>query len=532
MENQFEAIRSELEKIGLKGLSDIRYNVDRASLVTQAILDGEGVLTDSGALVVNTSPFTGRSPNDKYMIDNGDPDLWFASGTESLTDEQFSNLQTKLTKKMSSQRLYIRDMFAGADPEHRARVRIITDLAWQNLAASNMFIETTSTEPHIDPDFTILASSQFSADPQSDGLRSPAMVILNFDAKQVLIGTTRYAGEIKKSVFTFMNYLLPKRGILPLHCSANKGADGNVALFFGLSGTGKTTLSSDPARALIGDDEHGWSDNGMFNFEGGCYAKTIRINPRFEPLVWSAINRFGCLIENVPLDEHHHPDFDSSEITENTRASYPLEFIANYEPTGMGGHPNHIFFLTADAFGVMPPLAKLSNAQAMYYFLSGYTSKLAGTERGLGDKPQATFSTCFGAPFLPLKPTVYAKLLSERLTKHNTQVWLLNTGWSGGGFGTGERISLPLTRAMISAVLSGALDHVETHTHPIFRVEIPNEVPGVPNQVLNPELSWSDPQAYENEALQLAQKFAQNFVKYHDSVSEEVTQAGPRLSGA
>jgi len=302
-----------------------------------------------------------------------------------------------------------------------------------------------------------------------------------------------------------------------------------VALFFGLSGTGKTTLSSDPERALIGDDEHGWSDNGIFNFEGGCYAKTIRINPKYEPLVWSAINRFGCLIENVPLDEHHHPDFDSSAITENTRASYPLEFISNYEPSGMGGHPDHIFFLTADAFGVMPPLAKLSNAQAIYYFLSGYTSKLAGTERGLGDKPQATFSTCFGAPFLPLKPTVYANLLSEKLTKHGTQVWLLNTGWSGGGFGTGKRIALPLTRAMISAVLGGALDHVETHTHPIFGVEIPNEVPGVPQEVLNPELSWSEQSAYEDEAASLAQKFTQNFEKYRDSVSWEVAEAGPRV---
>jgi len=530
METNQEALRSELKKLGLGEVTDVRYNMDKASLITQAILDGEGVFTDSGALVVDTSPYTGRSPNDKFLVDNHDPDLWYASGTESLTEEQFSNLQTKLTQKMTTQRLYVRDVFAGADPEHSARVRVITDLAWQNLAASNMFIESKSAAPHVDPDFTILVSSKFAAEPAADGLRSPAMVILNFDAKQVLIGTTRYAGEIKKSVFTFMNYLLPKKGILPLHCSANIDHDGNVALFFGLSGTGKTTLSSDPERALIGDDEHGWSDNGMFNFEGGCYAKTIRINPKYEPLVWSAINRFGCLIENVPLDEHHHPDFDSSAITENTRASYPLEFISNYEPSGMGGHPNHIFFLTADAFGVMPPLAKLSNAQAMYYFLSGYTSKLAGTERGLGDKPQATFSTCFGAPFLPLKPTVYAELLSEKLTKHGTQVWLLNTGWSGGAFGTGERIALPLTRAMISAVLSGALDHVETHTHPIFQVEIPNAVPGVPYEVLNPELSWSDQSAYADEAAHLAQKFAGNFVKYHNSVSEDVINAGPRLS--
>lgn len=529
MEPLNEAIRSELAKLGLCEVKEVLYNLDRAGLITRAVLDGEGVLSDAGALVVNTSPFTGRSPNDKYMIDNGDPDLWYASGTESLSDARFSNLQAKLVRKMNTERLYVRDVFAGADPEYSARVRVITDLAWQNLAASNMFIESKTNEPHIDPDFTILASSQFAADPNSDELRSAAMVILNFDAKQVLIGNTRYAGEIKKSVFTFMNYLLPKKGILPLHCSANKGHDGSVALFFGLSGTGKTTLSSDPERALIGDDEHGWSDHGMFNFEGGCYAKTIRINPKYEPLVWSAINRFGCLIENVPLDEKHHPDFDSSKITENTRASYPLEFISNYEPSGMGGHPNHIFFLTADAFGVMPPLAKLSNAQAMYYFLSGYTSKLAGTERGLGDKPQATFSTCFGAPFLPLKPTVYAKLLSEKLTKHGTQVWLLNTGWSGGAFGTGERIALPLTRAMISAVLSGELDQVGTHIHPIFQVEIPDVVTGVPQEVLNPELSWSDQRAYAEEAAQLAQKFAQNFEKYRDSVSHDVVEAGPRM---
>ncbi len=529
MESLQEALRSELEKLGLSEVKDVRYNLGKAELITQAILDGEGVLSDSGALVVNTSPYTGRSPNDKYLINNGDPDLWYASGTESLTEEQFSHLHAKLLQKMNSQQLYIRDVFVGADPDHAARVRVITDLAWQNLAALNMFIESKSGKPHIDPDFTILVSSQFAADPQADGLRSPAMVILNFDAKKILVGSTLYGGEIKKSVFTYMNYLLPKKGILPLHCSANKGQDGNTALFFGLSGTGKTTLSSDPDRALIGDDEHGWSDNGMFNFEGGCYAKTIRINPQYEPLVWSAINRFGCLIENVPLDEHHHPDFDSSAITENTRASYPLEFISNYEPSEMGGHPNHIFFLTADAFGVMPPLAKLSNAQAMYYFLSGYTSKLAGTERGLGDKPQATFSTCFGAPFLPLKPTVYAQLLSEKLAKHGTQVWLLNTGWSGGGHGVGKRIALPLTRAMISAVLSGALDHEETHTHPFFNVEIPNEVQGVPQEVLNPELSWSDQNAYAKEAAHLAQKFAQNFEKYLNSVSQEVVEAGPRI---
>jgi len=313
-----------------------------------------------------------------------------------------------------------------------------------------------------------------------------------------------------------------------LHCSANMGAAGDVALFFGLSGTGKTTLSSDPQRRLIGDDEHGWNERGVFNFEGGCYAKTIRINPELEPLVWSAINRFGCLLENVPLDAQRRPDFDSSDITENTRASYPLDFIPNYEPSGQGGHPKHIFLLTADAFGVLPPLAKLTIEQAMYYFLSGYTSKLAGTERGLGDKPEATFSACFGAPFLPLKPSIYANLLVEKLAQHQTHVWLLNTGWSGGGYGVGKRIALPLTRTMINAVLSDQLNNVETHRHPIFNLDIPNEVEGVPQNVLNPALAWTDPAYYQQEALQLAHRFAENFKKYEKTVPLQVRAAGPR----
>lgn len=526
---QQESLTNELEKLGLAGASDYQYNLDKAALVTQAILADEGKLSDAGALIVNTEPFTGRSPNDKYLVQNGDPDLWYASGTEAITAEQFANLKQKLTAKMNTQKLYTRDVWAGADRRHAARVRVITDLAWQNLAASNMFIEGDDDKPHVDPDFTIMVSSQFSADPHEDGLRSPAMVVLNFDEKLVLIGTTRYAGEIKKSVFTFMNYVLPKKGILALHCSANKAENGDVALFFGLSGTGKTTLSSDPDRALIGDDEHGWSDDGIFNFEGGCYAKTIRLNPKYEPLVWSAIHRFGTLIENVPMDDKHHPDFDSNEVTENTRASYPLTYIENYEPSGMGGHPNHIFFLTADAFGVMPPLAELTNEQAMFYFLSGYTSKLAGTERGLGDKPQATFSTCFGAPFLPLKPSIYAQLLSHKLATHNTRTWLLNTGWAGGGFGVGERIALPLTRAMIAAVLSGSLNDTPTHLHPVFQIAIPDVVPGVPDEVLNPEKSWADFEAYKAEANALAEKFIKNFDKYKDSVAEEVSLAGPRI---
>ncbi|MFZ3069808.1 MAG: phosphoenolpyruvate carboxykinase (ATP) [Anaerolineaceae bacterium] len=520
-------LQSELAKLGFTGNTDYLYNLSRADLIENAVKNGEGQFSSSGAFVVNTAPFTGRSPNDKYMVENGDPDLWFASGTQSLDFHAFTSLKAKLIAHLQNQKLFIRDVIAGADPQLCARVRVISDLAWHNLAASNMFIPSKQQDPVIDPDFTVIAATSFAADPLVDQLRSPAFIILNFEEKLVLIGTTRYAGEIKKSVFTFMNYVLPKKGVLPLHCSANKGKNGDVALFFGLSGTGKTTLSSDPERALIGDDEHGWGDEGIFNFEGGCYAKTIRINPEFEPLVWSAINRFGCLIENVPVKQDRQPDFNDNSITENTRAAYPLYFIPNYEPSGMGDHPNHIFFLTADAFGVLPPLAKLSNDQAMYYFLSGYTSKLAGTERGLDEKPEATFSTCFGAPFLPLKPFIYANLLSRKLKEHNTQVWLLNTGWSGGGFGVGGRIALPVTRAMISAVLNNGLNQVETHLHPVFNIAIPNQVNGVPESVLNPESSWSDKLAYQKEASQLSLKFVENFKKYQDSVPASVALSGP-----
>jgi len=518
---------SELAKLGLKQPGSVRYNLSRAEAIEEAVKNDEGVFSASGAFVVNTSPYTGRSPNDKYLVHNGDADLWFASGTREIDVEAYRSLKARMIAHLEKRSLYVRDVIAGADPAQKARLRVINDLAWQNLAAANMFIQADEAVPFTDPDLTVIAATSFAGDPQADGLRSPAFVIMNFEEKTVLIGNTSYAGEIKKSVFTYMNYILPKRSVLSLHCSANKSVQGETALFFGLSGTGKTTLSSDPERALIGDDEHGWGEEGIFNFEGGCYAKTIRINPEFEPLVWSAINRFGCLIENVPLDAHRVPDFDSSEITENTRAAYPLYFIPNYEPSGVGGHPRHIFFLTADAFGVLPPLARLTTDQAMYYFLSGYTSKLAGTERGLGEKPEATFSTCFGAPFLPLKPAIYANLLAKKLEKHYTQVWLLNTGWSGGGFGVGKRIALPLTRAMISAVLKGDLNDTPTHLHPIFRVAIPNAVAGVPQNVLNPEQSWADQDAYKHEALALAAKFAENFTKYKASVPESVAASGP-----
>jgi len=527
---EHEPIGQELSKLGISKPQAIFYNLNRAELVEAALANQEGMFSHAGAFAVNTSPYTGRSPNDKYLVTNDDPDLWYASGTQAMDYNTYSALKTKVMAHLQRQKLYVRDMRAGADPDQTLKIRIISDLAWQNFTASNMFIPLSGGKPIINPDLTVVAATSFAADPKMDGVRSPAFIIMNFEEKLVLIGTTRYAGEIKKSVFTFMNYVMPKRGVLSLHCSANKGAAGDVALFFGLSGTGKTTLSSDPQRRLIGDDEHGWNDRGVFNFEGGCYAKTIRINPELEPLVWSAINRFGCLLENVPLDDQRQPDFDSSAITENTRASYPLDFIPNFEPSGQGAHPKHIFLLTADAFGVLPPLAKLTIEQAMYYFLSGYTSKLAGTERGLGDKPEATFSACFGAPFLPLKPSIYANLLADKLAKHETHVWLLNTGWSGGGYGVGKRIALPLTRAMINAVLSDQLNNMETHNHPVFNLAIPNEVEGIPQNVLNPENAWSDQTAYQQEALHLAQRFAENFKNYENTVSQQVRAAGPRIT--
>ena len=521
-----QLVRNSLLEHGFSSDINFEYNLPAAVLVEKALAQKEGELSSEGALIVDTTPYTGRSPKDKYIVEYEDPDLWLASGTEWMARDKFEVLKAKMLAHLGKQHLFVRDVKAGADPENLAKVRVISNLAWHSLAASNLFIKNEN-QPWENFDFQVIVDTDFEAEPDVDGTRSPAFIILDFKTKVVLIGKTRYSGEIKKSVFTFMNYRLPKNGVLPLHCSANIGASGDVALFFGLSGTGKTTLSSDPDRALIGDDEHGWSDNGVFNFEGGCFAKTIRLNPKYEPLVWSAINRFGCLIENVPMDADRIPDFNSDEKTENTRAAYPLAFIPNFVPSGQGGHPNHIFFLTADAFGVLPPLSKLSTDQAMYYFLSGYTSKLAGTERGLGDKPETTFSTCFGAPFLPLQPAIYADLLAHQLKKFGTQVWLLNTGWSGGAFGVGKRMALPLTRRMISAVLGNELESVSTHRHTIFNLEIPDCIGGVPAEVLDPDKTWSDKETYERDARMLAAKFVENFKKYQTTVPETVTQSGP-----
>jgi phosphoenolpyruvate carboxykinase (ATP) len=425
--------------------------------------------------------------------------------------------------------LFVRDARAGADAEYGINVRLITPNAWQSLFAYNMFLRPHPHDIARDPDFVILHAPEFKADPKKHGTRTETGIVLSFADNTVIICGTRYAGEIKKSVFTVLNYILPDRGVFPMHCSANVGKGGDVALFFGLSGTGKTTLSADKERGLIGDDEHGWSDHGVFNFEGGCYAKTINLSPEGEPEIYAATQMFGTILENVVLKEDTREiDFADGSITENTRASYPLHVIPNAVLSGVGGHPHQVVFLTADAFGVLPPIARLTPEQAMYYFLSGYTAKVAGTERGVTE-PKATFSTCFGAPFLPRHPSVYAKMLGERLRTHSSQVWLINTGWTGGTYGEGSRMKLAHTRAMVRHALSGSLDNVEMVADPVFNIEVPVAIPDVPNEILRPRNTWKDPKAYDKKAAELARMFEENFDKYRSSVPREVAAAGPKL---
>lgn len=489
-------------------------NLTPTDLLEHAVRNNEGLFTESGAFVVNTSPYTGRSPNDKYVVDYGEDEIWLGAGSKLLPVDHFNALRRKAIAHLRDKTVYVKDVLVGAHPEFQTSVRVVTELAWQNLFADSLFITANDKRAHEEPDYTVIAATGFEADPAIDHTRAKPFIILDFKQHIVLIGGTLYAGEIKKSVFTLMNYLMPHRDVLPLHCSANVGKDGDVALFFGLSGTGKTTLSSDPTRNLVGDDEHGWSDSGIFNFEGGCYAKTIKLRKDLEPLVWEAVHRFGTIIENVPLSDNRTPDFDSNVITENTRAGYPLSFIENYVPEGYAGHPKNIFLLTADAFGVLPPLAKLSVEKALFYFINGFTSKLAGTERGLGLSPEATFSPCFGAPFLPLHPLVYAHLLEKRLKEHGTQVWLLNTGWIGGPYGVGKRIDLPYTRAMIKAVLNGSLLKGSFIKEDVFELDVPAHVDQVPDDILFPHKSWKDQDDYYLKARKLAQEFKNNFLKF------------------
>jgi len=500
-----------------------------AALVELALSRGEGLLANNGSLVAYTGERTGRSPQDRFVV--AEPEsrdqVWWGPVNHAMEPAVADRLHGRMRAYLQTRDLFVFDGYACADPKHRLNVRVIADQAWHALFVECLLRRLGPGEADgFQADLTVLVAADMKADPMRDGTHSGTFVVLDLDRHLVLIGGTHYAGEIKKAVFSTLNYLLPQRGVFPMHCSANIGPAGETALFFGLSGTGKTTLSADHDRRLIGDDEHGWSDDGVFNIEGGCYAKTIHLSREGEPQIWNAI-RFGSVLENVPLDARTHvPDYDSEQYTENTRAAYPVEFIDNAELSGRGGHPANVLFLTCDAFGVLPPLARLTPEQALYHFLSGYTAKVAGTETGVTE-PEATFSTCFAAPFLPLHPAQYAELLHERLRRHAAQVWLVNTGWTGGPYGTGRRIKLGLTRAMVRAALSGALANVAYTTDPVFRVQVPRSCPGVPAEALTPRATWPNPAAYDGKARQLAELFRRNFAAYADQVSAAVREAGP-----
>jgi phosphoenolpyruvate carboxykinase (ATP) len=509
----------------------VHAQLSPAALVEAALVRGEGHLSDRGALVVTTGPRTGRSPRDRFIVDEPSchDEIAWGSVNHPLDPATFDRVHAKIRDYFQDRELFVQHASACADPRHRLRVRVVTDLAWHALFARCLFRPPEPPEGAVPegPELTILVAGGLALDPKGDGTRSDACIALHLARRLVLIAGTRYAGEIKKSVFSYLNYVLPGLGVFPMHCSANISPDGKTALFFGLSGTGKTTLSADPDRRLIGDDEHGWSDAGVFNMEGGCYAKTIRLSHTGEPQIWNAL-RFGSVLENVVLDPaSHEPDFDDGRLTENTRAAYPLDHIEGAEFSSRGGHPGTILFLTCDASGVLPPLSRLTPAQAQYQFLSGYTAKVAGTEAGVTD-PEATFSTCFAAPFLPLPPGRYAAMLEHKVREHDSEVWLVNTGWTGGPFGKGRRIALAHTRAMVKAVLGGALREASFAPDPHFGLMIPAGCPGVPGEILRPRETWPDAEAYDARARQLAGLFRQNFERYATQVTEEVRQAGPK----
>ena len=523
--------RHGLDQIGLTNLGKVHWNLMPPVLYEEAIRRGEASLAAGGPLVALTGQHTGRSPKDKFTVREPEHEAKIAWGdvNVALSPENFDKVYAKMRAFLQGREVYVQDLYAGADPEYRLKVRVVTTTPYPSLFARNMFIEPPAADlADFGPDFTVVQAPGLQADPAADGTRTGVFILVSFARKMAIIGGTSYAGEIKKSVFGVLNYLLPDRGVMPMHCSANVGKQGDVAVFFGLSGTGKTTLSADPRRGLIGDDEHGWSDRGVYNFEGGCYAKVIRLSEEAEPQIYGTTRRFGTVLENVVMDPNTRLlDLDDARYTENTRASYPIEFIEGHVPEAMGGHPKNIFFLTCDAFGVLPPVSRLTPEQAMYHFLSGYTAKVAGTEKGVTD-PSATFSTCFGAPFLPRFPTVYANMLGEKIRKHGAKVWLINTGWTGGGFGTGKRMKIAHTRAMLEAALSGALDKVAFEPDPIFGLQIPQSCPDVPADVLRPNRTWKDQGAYDKQARKLADLFRNNFKKYEKDVPEGVRGAGPR----
>jgi phosphoenolpyruvate carboxykinase (ATP) len=520
-----------LSRQGLSPRGEVHWNLIAPELFQAAARRSEGEFADMGPFVAVTTPHTGRSPNDKFVVKDpsSEKDVDWGKVNQPLSSKEYQLLLDDARNYLNeTAELFVEDLYCGADPSYRLSVRYVSPNAWHMAFVRNMFIRPELSDlPTFDPNFTVLHAPEFQADPTRHGTRSGTFIVLNIAERTILIGGTRYAGELKKAMFTVMNYLLPKQGVLSMHCSANVGKAGDTALFFGLSGTGKTTLSAAPNRGLIGDDEHGWSENGIFNFEGGCYAKVINLSPESEPDIYRTTQMFGTVLENVVLDPATKKvRFADQSITENTRASYPLHYIKHHVEGGRGGHPKNVVFLTADAFGVLPPIARLTPQQAMYYFLSGYTAKVAGTERGVKE-PQPTFSACFGAAFLVWHPAKYAKMLGELLRKHGSKVWLINTGWSGGPYGTGKRIDLEYTRAIVNAALAGDLDKVKTQTDPFFGLAIPIEIKGVPAKVLNPRETWPDPAAYDAQARKLAGMFRENFEKI-GNVDAATKNSGPK----
>ncbi|NLG72855.1 MAG: phosphoenolpyruvate carboxykinase (ATP) [Chloroflexi bacterium] len=523
-----------LENHGLFNLRQVYWNLPVEALYEEAIFRNEGKMARHGPFVVHTGKHTARAANDKFIVrePSTEENVWWGQYNRPYPADRFNELYNRVQGFLQGKDVFVQDCYAGADPDYRLPVRIITEYAWHSHFARNMFLlpETSEAYRYHVPEFTVICVPSFKAFPQIDGTNSNTVIVINFDQRLCIIGNTGYAGEIKKSVFTIMNYLLPLQGVMTMHCSANQGPDGDVALFFGLSGTGKTTLSADPQRKLIGDDEHGWSDAGIFNFEGGCYAKVIALSPTAEPQIYATTRRFGTILENVVYDPVTRLiDLNDDSFTENTRASYPLEFIDNALPEKHGGHPKNIVLLTCDASGVMPPIARLSPDQALYHFISGYTAKVGGTEIGLGEEPEITFSTCFGGPFMVHHPAYYADLLKRKILRYGVKCWLLNTGWVGGPYGVGKRISIHHTRALLNAALNGVLDDVEYCTDPVFGFEVPRRCPDVPDSVLDPASSWSSPEAYMKRYRSLAARFIDNFKKFQDSVPEEVRSAGPRI---
>jgi phosphoenolpyruvate carboxykinase (ATP) len=520
------------ETIGLENLGNVFWNLSPAELVEDTVILGQGVLTDTGALAIETGEFTGRSPQDRFIVcdDKTENTVWWGDINKKFDADAFDKLYERMKAYLTGKDVYVRDAYACADHNYRLNIRVATEFPWSNMFANNMFLRPTDEEiESFNPDWHIVCAPGFLANPEIDGTRQHNFAIINFTKKMIIIGGTGYTGEIKKGIFSVLNYVLPhERDVLSMHCSANVGEDGDTAIFFGLSGTGKTTLSSDPNRRLIGDDEHGWADNTVFNFEGGCYAKTIDLSRDKEPQIYDAI-KFGAILENIGFKENSStPDFKDASITQNTRVSYPIHHIDNIVFPSKAGAPKNIFFLTCDAFGVLPPISKLSKEQAMYHFISGYTAKVAGTEAGVTE-PQTVFSACFGAPFLPLHPAKYAEMLGEKIENSEVKVWLVNTGWSGGEYGTGERMSLKYTRAMITAALEGHLDHSNYEVDEVFGLNMPKECPNVPDNLLNPKNTWADKDAFEKKANELAQSFVKNFKKYEENTSAEIISAQPKV---